>query len=203
MKLSDATAIYSGDQPVNKIMLGSEQVWSAGPTLYYQWDGPEPGLELNPEQTYTMGTVIEVYEPITIHGVRIFGHPGSDAEPNRKAHLWDAVTEDLITDVSIDESPWSGWKNFFFNEPVAINPSPNRLVIVSYTATGGNAVINDAFNSSTGYERNLFGCWMISSDNLIGSYGLAPNGRTVAGADNFPSSHYLRSFWGVDILFST
>lgn len=204
----DIDDVKLGADQVDAIYLGDDLVWSSAepPTLYSQWDRADPGLELNPGLTFTMGTVFHVYDDIVIHGVRIFGHAGSDTVTGRKAHLWAGVGGALIDDVAIDDAPWTGWRNFLFDTPIAVAGQgygvAAGLIVLSYTCAGGNAVVTEAF-ATTGAEANGFGCWMPPTDFIVGGWGVNGNGRSAFGAaDTFPSAEFQNSFWGVDILFT-
>lgn len=206
---AEVDALHLGSTEVDAVYLGDEQVWPVDdptPELFYQWGHADPGLELNPGVQLTLGTVFHVYDDILIHGVRVFGHPGSDPVANRKAHIWE-LNGTLVDDVLIDENPWTGWKDFLFETPIpraGLAPgAAGAMVVLSYTAGGGNAVVTGAFAGGGNAELNPFGCWAPSSDFIVGNTGLPGNGRSAYGAaDTFPPEPYLDSFWGVDILFT-
>lgn len=157
-----------------------------GGEVSHAWFGADPA-DTFAQPPYELGTKFTVSTPTTCVGIRIRnpGTPWAGAADGRFAKLWDGVTQARLQTLNIVETMPSGWSEYLWDTPVALEVAHEYIVSYNVSTEGLCATTHLLDTPVTSGPVTL----------LIGPFNNTP--------ELFPDTTYMNSYYGVDVLYST
>jgi hypothetical protein len=168
--------------PTANIVASISTNWSG--EVLHAWFGADPADTFS-QPPYELGTKFTVSTPTSCVGIRI-RNPGTTwagAADGRYARLWDGVTQAQLKTLNIVETMPSGWSEYLWDAPVALEAAHEYIVSHNVSTEGMCATTHLLDTSVTSGPVTL----------IMGQFDNNPG--------VFPATVYQNSFYGVDVLY--